>query len=116
MKTAETLWALEKAFWTGDAAFYEAHLASDCVMAFPQPGGLLSRQAIIESIGGSRRWRDVTFTGHRFLHLAEGAVVLAYEASAQREDEASIYRALVCSAYRQRGSAWELVFHQQTPS
>jgi hypothetical protein len=109
-------WALEREFWTGGAAFYEQHLAADCLMAFAPPAGVMTRDQIVQSIAQAPRWRQVTFTRQRLLSLSDTAVILVYNAAAQREGESSTYHATISSTYRRRNSTWELVFHQQSAS
>jgi len=109
------LWALEEQFWTGGHAFYDKHLASEAVMTFPAPAGILTREAILRSLLAAPRWRTVEMQERRVIALGAAAVALVYEAKAMRSPAGQAYRAFTSSVYRRRPGGWELVFHQQTP-
>ena len=52
------LWEIEKQLWTGPADDYDKLMAENCVMVFPLPAGILSREAIIETVKMAPRWDD----------------------------------------------------------
>lgn len=115
MEEAAALWALEHEFWTGGAEFFEKNLAPDCVMCFPAPVGVLSRDAVVRSIAAAARWRSVAFTDRRELHPAAGTTLLVYAVEARRDGAPATYRAIASSLYVRRGETWCLAFHQQSP-
>lgn len=115
MADSTELLALEERFWKGDASFYDEHLAPDALMVFAGPGGVMSRDQIVESIRDSARWRDVRLSEVSTLQLAPGAVLVTYHASAARDGADTRYTARATSVYISNGSAWRLTFHQQTP-
>ena len=61
------LWEVEKQLWTGPAENYDRLMAQDCVMVFPLPAGILSRDAIIETVkmAPNAPWRQVPKTPGR---------------------------------------------------
>jgi hypothetical protein len=63
---------------------------------------------------GGQKWRDVKIVKKGFLPLGGDAVMLTYEASAKRAN-GEPYKAVVSSGYVNRGGAWKMAFHQQTP-
>ena len=112
----DTVEALEKQFWEGDATFYEEHLSDDALMVFPEPVGILTRPRIIETVCTGRRWSSVTFERIHFLELEESVLMLMYTARARRMGQDGEYRALASSAYTRRRDRFLLAFHQQTPA
>ncbi|HEU5210439.1 MAG TPA: nuclear transport factor 2 family protein [Longimicrobiales bacterium] len=106
---------LEQKFWKGDSGFYEQNLADDALMVFADPVGVLNREAIVESIGASSRWRQVEMTEIQQLEIGADAVLLTYLASAVRDGSEPAYQARASSLYVMREGAWMLAFHQQTP-
>lgn len=79
------------------------------------PGGMIldDRAKVVESMGGSP-WASFELSDERVLHLGDGSAVVAYRATAQREDGRS-YTALFNSTYVRENGAWRLAVHQQTP-
>lgn len=115
MTIRDQLASLEERFWTGDADFYRDHLADDALMAFPQPVGMLTRDATIRSIEDAPRWRDVGIHDAQVVRLTDESAVLAYRALARRGPDEPPYSAQVSSVYVRRDGSWRLAFHQQTP-
>lgn len=111
----DELWRMEAGFWTGGVDFYEEHLASGAMMVFPPPTGVLERARIIETIEGSSRWQEVDMQGRQVARPQPDTVVLAYRASASRDDGRAPYRAVCGSVYRRVGEGWKLELHQQSP-
>ncbi|MGO1541230.1 MAG: DUF4440 domain-containing protein [Luteimonas sp.] len=109
------LWQMEAGFWTGDADFYQRHLAHGAMMVFPPPAGVLDRGRIIETISTASRWRDVDMRDRQVARPNPDTVVLAYRASARRDGDASPYRAVCGSVYTRFADGWRLVLHQQSP-
>ena len=111
----EELWRLEKQFWTGDAGFYGQHLAGEVLMVFPQPLGVLDRQATVESIESADRWRNVAFANEQCVTPAEGTAILAYTVEADRGRPGTEYAAQCSSTYVSTSAGWQLALHHQTP-
>jgi hypothetical protein len=113
--SATNLWALEEEFWTADAAYCREHLATESLMVFPHPTGLLNRARAIASIAETPRWKSVSLNTRRLVRPAEHTAVLAYAVTADRGDDSSRYQALCSSTYVRLSGQWKLVIHQQTP-
>ena len=113
MKNADDLWNLEERFWTGGADSARGLTATDAVMVFPYPAGILRGDAIWESMAQAPRWRSVLMSDRVMTRQGDTAV-LAYHASAER-DGVPIYEALCASTYLRDEGAWVLMAHQQTP-
>jgi hypothetical protein len=110
----DAIWALEEGFWTAGADHYRAHMHPECLMALPDPVGVLAGPAILAGIEAAARWRRVRMSARRLARPASGALVLAYRAEAQRDGEAP-YAALCTSVYVRRPEGWRLIQHHQTP-
>ncbi len=120
MTTRDELLELERAGWealttSGEAAtrFYADHLARDVLMLLP--GGMVidDRDRVIESMGGAP-WTSYELSDERVLELGAGGVVVAYRATARRNE--AVYTAIFSSTYmREEEGDWKLVVHQQTP-
>lgn len=114
-KLEDLLFHLEEQFWTMGIDHYRRHLADAAMMVFPDPGGVLIEDEITRSLAGRSRWTQVLLEEHRVIELNDGAVVVTYKATAQREPCEKPYVARASSAYVHDGRAWRLAFHQQTP-
>lgn len=112
----QDLWRLEKQFWTGDADFYEQHLSSDALMVFPEPVGILGRQATLDSIRSGGRWKSVMFDDKHLITPAPGTTILAYSVKADRGNSDTAYSAQCSSTYISLHGDWQLALHQQTPA
>ena len=113
--TDEELWQMEAGFWTGDADFYQQHLAHGAMMVFPPPAGVLDRGRIIETIRAAPRWQEVDMQDRQVARPNPDTVVLAYRASARRDGDEAPYRAGCGSVYTRFADGWRLVLHQQSP-
>lgn len=113
MDDVEELLKIEEQFWKRDAAFYRKHLTDDALMVLPEPAGVLDREQTIQSVGHGARWTEVRMENAKTVRLSDEAVVLAYEARAERAG--GRYAALATSAYVRGDGAWKLALHQQTP-
>lgn len=121
MERKPRLQRVEERLWKGDADYYRQHLADDALLVFADPVGVLDKEAAIRSLAARPPWKEVTLTAVRILELSADAVLLTYRVTALREgspppQQATPYQALGTSVYVERGGAWLLVFHQQTPS
>jgi len=110
----DTIYELERGFWTGDADYYRAHGDETCLVIFPGMVKALSRAELAETVTAGPRWQDLKIEPKGILHPSPGVVVIAYEASARKGDEPR-YAAAVSSGYVDRGGLWKLAWHQQTP-
>jgi hypothetical protein len=114
MPVEEEIWDIERGFWIEGEAFYRQRLGMPCTMVFPLPVGILRDRAVIDALGGTPRWRDVEMTHRACLRPNDACLLLAYEATAQREGEPP-YSALCSSSYCKSEDGWHLVQHQHTP-
>jgi len=116
MDLREILVEMEERFWTDGEDFYREHLADEALMAFPEPAGVMERDATVEAIAQAPRWKVVEFEEVRVLRPGPEVAVLVYKAEAQRPEQEAPYSAVVSSLYVRRAGTWRLAFHQQTPS
>lgn len=115
MSVADHLLHLEESFWKADAGFYRDNLAPDALMVFADPIGVMTKQAVVESISAASRWRRIEFEGATHVQLKPGVMLLTYRAAAERDGAEEPYAARASSVYVQREGSWQLAFHQQTP-
>lgn len=114
MTLEQQLLALEKQFWTAGPDFYRKTVDDQCLLAFAEMAGVMSRDSVVETIKEDQRWSELTVEESGFLQLNDEVAVVTYRAKALRAD-GTPYMALVSSAYVRRGGGWKLAFHQQTP-
>lgn len=112
--TDADFWEVERSLWLGGAAAFRAWVATDCVMVFPEPAGIVTGRAILDGVRAGPRWDRVDFAATLVRRPGTEAAVLAYRAEAVRPDRAP-HRALCSSSYVRQAGAWWLVQHQQTP-
>jgi len=93
--------------------FYGSILTDDAVMLFPAGMSIEGKENILRSIG-SQPWKSFQLQAPRVISLSEGAAVIVYKVTAQREDSKQ-YVALISSTYALHEGKWKLVLHQQTP-
>lgn len=93
--------------------FYSSVLRDDAVMLFS--GGMIieGKEKILQSLA-AQPWKSFQIEEPRVISLSEGAEVLIYRVTAQREGSEP-YVALINSTYELSGGMWKLVLHQQTP-
>jgi hypothetical protein len=111
-----TLLALERGFWTGDASYYQTHLAAGAEMVLPLPAGMLDRDETLDSIAAGPRWSRVAFIGAHVVPLTQDSAMLVYRCRAEREPDLPPYQVLATSAYVRTNGEWQLACHQQTPA
>jgi hypothetical protein len=114
MTAQDDLLALERGFWTGDAAFYRQNLDEVCVTAFTEMAGAFKKDEIAGMIKDGDRWRDLSMDVKGFLEPAPGVAIFTYQVRATRKS-GEPYTAVVSSGYVKRNGAWKMAFHQQTP-
>lgn len=118
MTLQDELLELEELFWTGGPEVWARHCDDTCLVAFAEMSGPMSREDI-GRMADEGRWRDLAMLPKGMVQLGDETVILTYEASAVRREEAgqapAAHHAVVSSAYRRGPDGWKLVFHQQTP-
>ncbi|MPZ21959.1 MAG: DUF4440 domain-containing protein [Dehalococcoidia bacterium] len=117
MVSEQALIEREKQFWAaaGDSEFYRQHLADDALMVFPEPPGILRREATIDSVAAAQPWASFEIEDVLLTELTPDSAAITYRATGRREGDPSDYRALASSVYVRRGGEWKLALHQQTP-
>ncbi|MBD9529035.1 nuclear transport factor 2 family protein [Paracoccus sp. PAR01] len=109
---ADELWREERDFWLAGSAEAARKLDDGCLMVFA-PAGILTRRKVVENLGASPRWQEVTISDRASIETDE-LCVLAYRATARRAG-AETYRALCTTTWIRRDGDWRIVQHQQTP-
>jgi hypothetical protein len=112
--TDDEAWKVEAEFWTGGAAHYRRHVDPHCLMAFPEPAGIMTFETVMHALDDMPRWSSVELTGKVLRRPAQDAMVLAYRAEGRRAGGQS-YNAICTSTYRLAEARWLLMQHQQTP-
>ncbi len=110
-----TLVDLEERFWLeggGDPAYWDANFAADGLVALPT--GILSKDETVAAMEQAQPWREVEMSDLHVRRLDTTSVLLAYRASATRDD-GSGYAAVVTSVYGRHDGDWQLTVHQQSP-
>lgn len=110
----ETIYELERGFWTGGADFYRENADDTCLVVFPGMVRVLSNAELAETVSSGPRWQDLQIEPKALIRPAPGVAIIAYEASARRGDEPR-YRVAVSSGYVDRSGLWKLAWHQHTP-
>lgn len=106
------LWALEELFWTSGAEHAQATTATNAVMVFPYPPGILQGDQIWHHLQDRTGWRSVLMSERRVMCC--GAIaILTYRVSAEKTD-VEVYKALCSSTYLQDDDSWLRISHQQT--
>ena len=118
MTLEQTLIDLERAGWEAlskpgeGARFYDEQLTEDALMVFGF--GLLDRAGAIEAMASAPPWSTFRIEEPRVVELGDGAAVLTYLATAQREGDEE-YVGRTTSVYTRANGAWRMALHQQTP-
>ena len=105
---------LEKGFWTGDSAYYEANADIECLVAFPRMAQAMTNADLAKTAGKPNRWRNLNIELKGMVEPGSDIVMLTYEARATREN-GEPYAALVSTGYVHRANGWKMMFHSQTP-
>jgi len=114
MPVKDDLLALERGFWSGDAAFYRQNLDAVCVTAFTEMAGAFTKDEIAGMIEDADRWRDLDLDVKACLEPVPGVAFLTYQVRATRKS-GEPYAAVVSSGYVKRDGAWRMALHHQTP-
>jgi hypothetical protein len=110
----DRVWAFEESLWTGDAANYHEKMDDECVVVVPQPPYVMTGEQAKDAVSDTPRWESAEFTETQIMRPQEGLIVIGYQVSAKRADEA--YEAHCTSVYRRlEHEVWRVVQHQQTP-
>jgi hypothetical protein len=113
MSLESELLRIEDHFWTGGPEAYRKYADEQCLVAFSELAGVMSRDDIAKSAERGR-WTDVSLERKGVAELSDTSAVVTYECKAKRKD-GQPYHALVSSGYVKRPEGWKLAFHQQTP-
>lgn len=119
MQLQDQLLVIERRLWTNDAAFYEANLAEEALLVFPETGVITRDTAVAEIRKENARgqeWEHVEFDDIRCLRVAADVALMTYQVLARWAHEPSSRSALASSVYVRRVGEWKLAFHQQTPT
>lgn len=110
----DRIWRFEEKLWLGDAETYRALIDDQCVMALPAAPHIFDAEAAIEAVAATPRWSAVEFAERRVQRPEDGLIVIAYRATASRDDER--YEAYCTTSIRRRGHEdWLVVQHSQLP-
>lgn len=106
------LWEMEEHFWTSGADNARATTATNAVMVFPYPPGILQGDQIWTHLQQRTGWRSVIMAERRIM-LCQDIAILTYRVSAEKPD-VPIYKALCASSYLKDDDIWLRISHQQT--
>ena len=108
----EVLWDMEEHFWTSGVDNARATTATNAVMIFPYPAGILQGDQIWPHLRQRTGWRSVHLGERRVTRCGEIAI-LTYRVSAVKSD-VPILKALCASTYLHDEDSWIRLSHQQT--
>ena len=108
----DVLWDMEELFWTSGADSAKATTATNAVMIFPYPPGILQGDQIWTHLQQKTGWRSVVMSERRVTRCLDIAI-LSYRVSAEKPD-VPIYEALCASTYLRDHENWLRISHQQT--
>ncbi|WP_245626892.1 hypothetical protein [Aestuariivita boseongensis] len=106
------LWDMEERFWTSGADNARATTATNAVMVFPYPPGILQGDQIWTNLPERTGWQTVVIAERRVMRCHDIAI-LTYRVSAEKKD-VPIYKALCASTYLNDDDRWLRISHQQT--
>jgi len=84
----EELLDIERGFWTGDSAYYEANADTECLVAFPQMAKAMTNAQLAETASKPNRWRDLDIKLKGMIEPGSDIVMLTYDARATRVADA----------------------------
>jgi hypothetical protein len=111
---SDELLAIEKGFWSGGESYFRQHTDKECLIAFTQMAGVMSRDELAATAKQGNRWRDLEIDVVGAVYPKEGVAILSYKAAAVREN-GEPYAALVSTGYVRRDDGWKMMFHAHTP-
>lgn len=103
---------MEEHFWTSGSDNARATTATNAVMVFPYPPGILQGDQIWTHFQQRTGWRTVVMSERRVMRCHDIAIV-TYRVSAEKPD-VPIYKALCASTYLYDDDRWLRISHQQT--
>jgi len=106
------LWEMEEHFWTSGADNARATTATNAVMVFPYPPGILQGDQIWTRFRERSSWRTVVMAERRVMRCHDIAI-LTYRVSAEKPG-VPICKALCASTYLNDDETWVRISHQQT--
>ena len=106
------LWDMEEHFWTSGADAARATTATNAVMIFPYPPGILQGDQIGTHLRQKTGWRSVIMAERRVTRCRDIAI-LTYRVSAEKPD-VPIFKALCASTYLHDEDRWLRISYQQT--
>ena len=106
------LWEMEERFWTSGANSARATTATNAIMVFPYPPGILQGDQIWTHLRERTGWYTVVMAARRVMRCRDIAI-LTYRVSAEKPD-VPIYEALCASTYLKDEGVWLRISHQQT--
>ncbi|TCO69099.1 hypothetical protein [Rhodovulum euryhalinum] len=109
----EVLWDIEEHFWTSGVDSARATTATNAVMIFPYPPGILQGDQIWTHLRERTGWRSIAMAERRVTRCGDIAI-LTYRVSAEKPD-VPITKALCASTYLHDDDRWLRISHQQTP-
>ena len=111
----DRLLELEAEFWeaAGHPDFYRANFADDGLMALPV--GIMTKPDVVTAMDGATEWESFIIEDPRYVEVGDDVAALVYASVARELGAGEEYRSLITSVYVNRGGAWMLVLHQQTP-
>ena len=114
----EELLDLERRFWEAssarDGAFYRANVTEDALFVFPGAAGAWTREECAKAVEeNDPPWAMFEIQQPRFVHLADGVVLLTYVSRSQHTGE-DPFSMLISTVYRVADDEWKLAHHQQT--
>ena len=107
------LWDMEENFWTSGADNARATTATNAVMIFPYPPGILQGDHIWNHLRERTGWVTVAMAERRVTRCGDIAI-LTYRVSAEKPG-VPIHKALCASTYLHDDDRWLRISHQQTP-
>ncbi|XOV83205.1 MAG: ArsR/SmtB family transcription factor [bacterium] len=120
-KTTDVKLMLERAgefldaFATGDAQFFERHLAADVGLVFPGSSQVLCRQDVLDSVGHHPDWRryEVLDSGQT-TSLCAATTLFHYKALVQNANEKRHRIVWITMIFRETSEFWNLNWLQWT--
>ena len=92
MSLQDELLSIERELWTGGADSYRAHMDDECLVAFTQMAGTMTREEIAASVTGGPRWRDLEMEVVGLVRPRDDVAILTYRAAATRGEAAERVR------------------------
>lgn len=106
------LWDMEEHFWTSGVDSARTTTATNAVMIFPYPPGILQDSQIWPHLRQRTGWRSVVMAERRVSRWRDIAI-LTYRVSAEKGG-VPLYKALCASTYLNDNNTWLRISHQQT--